>query len=191
MIIVLRRGKEVFPPMVINDQIVERVDTFKFLGTTICHTLMWEVNISYIINKAHQRLHFLWQLKKFGVIVEAMLYFYSATVESVLDFSITAWYGNTTALLRRQVERVVCTASKIIGCNLPSLLFIYATHTRCKRRLSSTPVILLAPSSNPYPQKGGFRVLSVGHPASGTAHIMRLFNTWTLTHKHLKWQSKH
>lgn len=45
MIVDFQRGKEVLPPLVINDQIVERVDTFKFLGTTICYTLKWQVNV--------------------------------------------------------------------------------------------------------------------------------------------------
>lgn len=83
MIIDFWRGKDVLPSLVINEQIVERVDTFKFLGTTICHSLKWEVNMSHKINKVHQRLDFLGQLKKFGVTGEARLNFYNAIKERV------------------------------------------------------------------------------------------------------------
>lgn len=57
MIIDFLRGEVDLSALVIND-------SFKFLGTTISHTLKWEVITSHIINKAHQRLHFLSQLKK-------------------------------------------------------------------------------------------------------------------------------
>ena len=62
-----------------------------------------------------------------------MVSFYRATVESVLTLSITVWYGNTTALEKRQLERVVSTASKITGHALPSVSSIYAT--RIKRKM--------------------------------------------------------
>ena len=64
---------------------------------------------------------------------EALVHFYRATVESVLVFSITVWYGNTTTIERKQLERVVRTASKIIGLDLPSVSSIYTTRT--KRRM--------------------------------------------------------
>ena len=84
-------GKNIFvpSPLVIDNQPVDWVDSFKFLGTTICRSLKWEVNTNIILGKAHQRLHFLRQLRKFGVTGEAMVHFYRATVESVLTFSIT------------------------------------------------------------------------------------------------------
>ncbi|KAM3876114.1 phospholipid-transporting ATPase IC [Diretmus argenteus] len=44
-----------------------------------------------------------------------MVHFYRATVENVLTFSVTVWYGNTTALERKELEREVRTASKITG----------------------------------------------------------------------------
>ena len=127
-------GKNIFvpSPLVIEDQPVDWVDSFTFLGTTICRSLKWEVNTNIILGKAHQRLHFLRQLRKFGVTGEAMVHFYRATVESVLTFSITVWYGNTTAHERKQLERVVKTASKITGHDLPSVSSIHSTRTKRK-----------------------------------------------------------
>ena len=105
---------------------------FKFLGSTICQSLKKEVNTNLIISKAHQRLHFLRQLRKFGVARDAIFQFYRATVESVLVFSITVWYGNSTSSERKQLEKVLHTASKIIGHAIPSVASIYASRTSHK-----------------------------------------------------------
>ena len=101
-------------------QVVQRVVSFKFLGTIISSTLKWEDNIT-IIKKAHQRLFFLCQLKKFGVACKGMQQFYRTTIESVLTFSITVWYGNSVQQ-RMQLDRIVHTASKI---RLPPISDIY------------------------------------------------------------------
>ena len=104
---------------------------FKFLGSTICQSLKKEVNTNLIISKAHQRLHSLRQLRKFGVARDAIFQFYRATVESVLVFSITFWYGNSTSSEKKQLEKVVHTASKkIIG----SVASIYASQSSHKTR---------------------------------------------------------
>ena len=88
--------------------------SFKFLGSTICQSLKWEVDTNLTISKAHQRLHFLPQLRTFGVARDAMLQFYRATMKCS-GFLITVWYGNPTSSERKQLEKVVHTASKIIG----------------------------------------------------------------------------
>lgn len=132
LIIDFRKNRPVLSPLIIDGQAVERVSSFKFLGTTICQSLKWEVNTNIIISKAHQRLHFLRQLRRFGVARVAMLQFYRATVESVLAFSITVWYSSSTSSERKQLERVVRSASKIIGQTIPSIASIYATRANHK-----------------------------------------------------------
>ena len=101
---------EIHFPLIIGAQAAERVSSFKFPGSTICQSLKWEVNTKLIISKAHQRLHFLHQLRKFGVARDAMLQFYRATGESVLALSIIVWYGNSTSSERKQLEKMVQTA---------------------------------------------------------------------------------
>ena len=110
----------------INGVEVERVTSFQFLGTTIHESLSWELNTNIKISKAHQRLHFLRQLK-FRVSRVATTHFYRSTIESVLTFSMLVWFGHTTAQDKARLERVVRRASKIIGCSLPSLSSIFST----------------------------------------------------------------
>lgn len=113
---------------------VERVTHFQFLGTTIHESLSWDLNTNIKISKAHQRLHFLRQLRKFKVSQTAMIHFYRATIESVLTFSILVWFGNTTSWNKTRLERVVRRASKIIGANLPSLSSLFSSRLIRKAR---------------------------------------------------------
>ena len=68
-----RKNKTSLPPLSINGVEVERVSSFKFLGTTIHESLSWELNTSLMVSKAHQRLYFLRQLRKFKVSKTAMI----------------------------------------------------------------------------------------------------------------------
>jgi len=58
MIVDFRKKAVRHLPLSINDQIGERVTSFCLLGTTIHQSLSWDMNISHIVNKAHQRLFF-------------------------------------------------------------------------------------------------------------------------------------
>ena len=135
MIVDFRKKKGApLQPLVINSQAVEMVDNFKFLGTVIDSDLKWEDNCTAIVKKAQQRLYFLRQLKKFGLSKDIMVQFYRAVVESVLTFSITVWYGSTSKQDRDRLERVVKSASRIIGRQLPSIASIYADRSTSRAR---------------------------------------------------------
>ena len=66
MVFDFRKKKTPLVPLTIAGKVVEEVKTFKFLGTTISSDLKCDENISSAIKKAHQRLFFLRQLKKFS-----------------------------------------------------------------------------------------------------------------------------
>ena len=112
-------------PLTIKGEVVEQVSSFPFLGTTIHKSLTWEHNTNVIISKAHQRLHFLRQLKKFRVSKTAMTHFYRSAIERILTFSILVWFGTAIAFDKTRLEKVVTKASKIIGCSFPTLSSIY------------------------------------------------------------------
>ena len=56
----------------------------------------------------------------FGVSKNIMLIFYRATIESILQYGITSWFGNLTVKSKTQISNLVKTAGKIIGT--PALL---------------------------------------------------------------------
>ena len=78
-------------PPTFAGEVVEEVKTFKFLDTTISSDLKWDENISSATKKAHQRLFFLRQLKKFKVSHSLLTQFYRVATESILTSSINVW----------------------------------------------------------------------------------------------------
>jgi hypothetical protein len=68
-----------------------------------------------VVKKAHQRLFNLRRLRKFGLSPKTLTNFYRCTIKSILSGSITAWYGNCTALKRKALQRVVQSAHHITG----------------------------------------------------------------------------
>ncbi len=72
-----------------------------------------------------QRLYFLRPLRKFNLLQELLIQFYSAIIESVLCTSITVWFSSATKSDHRSLQRVVWTAKRIIGTTLPTLQELY------------------------------------------------------------------
>ncbi|XP_054650702.1 uncharacterized protein LOC129191401 [Dunckerocampus dactyliophorus] len=121
------REKEPHRPLFIGETEVERVKTFKFLGTHISEDLTWSHNTQQILKKSQRRLYFLRRLRKFGMSTTILSCFYRCTIESVLTASITVWYGNCTTRDRKALQRVIKTSQNIVGAALPSLQDIYTS----------------------------------------------------------------
>jgi gmma-aminobutyric acid receptor subunit gamma len=58
--------------------------------------------------------------------------FYSYTIESILTGCITTWYGNSTNLDRKALERVERIAQYITWAKLPAIQNLYIR--RCERK---------------------------------------------------------
>ncbi len=129
MVFYFQRRKNSVSPLTIKGQDIDNVQCFKFLGTTISATLKWDDNLRGIVKKSHQRLFF---LKQFGVSKVDMLNFYRAVIESVLTFSCTVWFGSSTVQQRSRICNISRAASKIIGCDLPTIDEIYVSRLQKK-----------------------------------------------------------
>ena len=123
MIVDLRKRKNPLAPIIVNGDSIERVDCFKFIGTIISNDLTWENNTDAVVKKAQQRLFFLRQLKKFGLRREILVQFYRSAIESILTFSICVWFSGISKRQKGSLDRVVKTASKIVGSELTSLIY--------------------------------------------------------------------
>uniref|UniRef100_A0A8C7XT65 Alkylated DNA repair protein AlkB homologue 8 N-terminal domain-containing protein n=1 Tax=Oryzias sinensis TaxID=183150 RepID=A0A8C7XT65_9TELE len=130
-------------PLLINGEHVERVQTFKFLGITISDDLSWTANTTAIIKKSQQCLHFLRVLRKNKFNTNLLLTFYQSSIQSLLTYCITVWFGSCTAADKKRLQRVIETVQKIIGCPLPTLTDIYST--RCLSRAQN----IIKDSSHP------------------------------------------
>ncbi len=74
-------------------------------------------------------MYFMRQLKKFNVPKTMMVHFHTAIIESILTSSITIWYAAATVKDRSRLQRIIRSAEKVIGCNLPSLQDLHASRT--------------------------------------------------------------
>ncbi|KAK3559285.1 hypothetical protein QTP86_010732 [Hemibagrus guttatus] len=88
---------------------VERVSSFKFLGTHISENL------------AHQCLFYLNTLKKNHLSSTILVNFYRCVIESTLTNCITVLYGNCSVVDRKALQREVKPAQCIIGTLLPAI----------------------------------------------------------------------
>eukprot|EP00061_Rhincodon_typus_P005269 g24571.t1 len=131
-----KKGREHIP-ICINRTEVERVKSIKFPRVTITDDLSWTSHVDGTVKKAQQCLFFLRRLRKFGMSIRSLTNFYRCTVESILFWCITAWYGNCSAQDRKKLQKVVCTARTIAEANLPSL-FTWLTAAERRPKTSKT-----------------------------------------------------
>ncbi|KAI4885125.1 hypothetical protein NFI96_011804 [Prochilodus magdalenae] len=113
---------------------VECVSNFKFLGVHISEDLTWSLNSSTMVKKAQQRLYFLRSLKKAHLCPRILVDFYRCTIESILTNCISVWYGSCSASDRKALQRVVKTAQRITGTQLPTTESVYQKHCLSRAR---------------------------------------------------------
>ena len=145
MILDFRRKTKplVHHPITINGETVEVVQNISYLGGNISHDLTWTVNTTATAKKGLKRLYFLRCLKRACLPQKLLVSFYRSAIESVLKYCITAWYSGCTIDNRKALQRIIKTAERITGTQLPRLEDIY--QTRCTRRVMG----ILRDSTNP------------------------------------------
>ena len=111
----------------IDGTVVEKVESFNFLGIHMTDKLKWSTHTASVVKKAQQRLFNLRRLRKFGLSLKTLTNFYRCAIESILSGCITAFYGNCTPLNSRALQRVVRSAQRITGNKLPALQDTYST----------------------------------------------------------------
>lgn len=129
MVVDFRKNPAALTPITLGGSPVNTVESFRFLGTTITQDLKWEMNTRSLTKKAQQRMYLLRQLRKFNLPKSMMVHFYTAIIESILCSSITIWYAAATAKDKGRLQRIIRTAEKVIGCDLPALRDLYASRT--------------------------------------------------------------
>ena len=99
----------------IHDHEIKQVTSYKYLGVHIDHDMSWHSHVTSMCAKIHQRLHFLRRLRLYGVSRNIMLIFYRASIESILRYGITSWYGNLTVKYKSEILRLAKMAGEDNG----------------------------------------------------------------------------
>jgi hypothetical protein len=126
------RDASLVRPIKIKGETVEKVETFKYLGTVLDSKLCFSSHVDSVCKKANQRLYLLRKLRSFDVCQEILETVYRSLIESILTFNIIAWFGNLSVKDRTRLTRVVKLAGKIIGCQQRQLSDLH--HLFVKRK---------------------------------------------------------
>ena len=92
-------------PILIDNQEVEIVKSFKYLDTVLDERLSFCDHVDYVYKRAQQRLFLLRKLKSFDVSQHIIQLVYRSLIESVLSFNVITWYGNVSGKKSKACSR--------------------------------------------------------------------------------------
>jgi hypothetical protein len=124
------KGRAKQAPINIDGAVVERVESFKFLGVHITNELSGSKHTKTAVKRGRQNLFPLRRLKRFGMGPQILKSFYSCTREHS-DRLHRHLVWQLTASARKALQRVVRTAQYITGAKLPATQDLY--NRRCQR----------------------------------------------------------
>ena len=110
-----RRTKSTVTPVEIDNRKVEIVDSYKYLGLIIDDKLTFTKHVQTQMKKVNKRLYCIRSMKKVNVSSDIIAMFYNATVPSVLLYASVAFFGLTSAALKKEMARPYKICKKIIG----------------------------------------------------------------------------
>lgn len=99
----------------INDESVEVVHEYKYLGTIIDDKLCGAAKVERICKKAGQRMYFLRKLNTLKVDTTVKTQFYSSIIQSVVTFCTIRYFGNITKCNQNRLEKINRLALRL-GC---------------------------------------------------------------------------
>ena len=143
MIFDFRKNTSDIQPLVIKQEEVRTVHTYKYLGTVIDDKLEWTPNIDASCKKANQRLFFLRKLRQFKINSTILNLFYEAVIQSTLLYNHLCFFSSLSEADKGRLEKIVTAAGKAIGQNPKSLVEI---HTKAS---SKKAWVILKDQSHP------------------------------------------
>lgn len=124
MVFDFSRKQHELVPVTINDEYVDVVSDYKYLGFTIDDKLTGSSHVNKVYKKANQRMYFLRKLNHIAVDNVILELFYKSIVQSVLCYCLVCWFGNICKRDRRILNRIVKFATRI-GVDCSSIDTIY------------------------------------------------------------------
>ncbi|XDV41036.1 hypothetical protein PO909_009977 [Leuciscus waleckii] len=144
--------------------------------TTVLGLIKGGMRLVTGLKKAQQRLYFIRLLRKAGLSRKPLIRAYRGLVESILTNGITVWFGSTTQAERRALQRVIKTAQRIIGSDLPSMDALYTQ--RCRKRAKNILRDTNHPGHLMFKPKHSVYNLRYGRPDSIISHRVRFYNSF-------------
>ena len=133
LIIDFRKKKEEAVPVTINNQKIEIVESYKYLGVHLDNKLNWKENTGVLVKKAQSRLFFLRKLRSFDISPRLLGIFYQGILASVLFYAVLCWGGSIPIDDKNRINKIIKRAGSVIGFNPDKLEVIVEKRTRNKR----------------------------------------------------------
>ena len=99
--------------IVLGNNTIETVNTYKLLGVHISSNLKWNCHVEYITKKANKRLYSIRILKRSGAPQIQLVRVYVSLIRPILEYEVPAWQ-NIPDHLQEKIERVQKRALRII-----------------------------------------------------------------------------
>ena len=99
--------------IVLGNNTIETVNTYKLLGVHISSDLKWNCHVEYITKKANKRLYSIRILKRSGAPQIQLVRVYVSLIRPILEYEVPAWQ-NIPDHLQEKIERVQKRALRII-----------------------------------------------------------------------------
>ena len=99
----------------IDNNKVDKVESFKYLGTTIDNKLTWSEHNNSNMSKFQQRLYFVRFLKSFNIEPKILHMFYTSIVESVIMFNLVTYWSNLNNSQKDKINTLQMRARRVTG----------------------------------------------------------------------------
>ena len=100
--------------LLLNNEILEVLESTKLLGTIISNDLSWDLNTLNIVKKANARMELVRKVASFGASEDDLKNIYFLFVRSLLEQSATVWHSSLTQENSDDLERVQKYAVRLI-----------------------------------------------------------------------------
>lgn len=173
----------------LNGSVLEKVNSFKYLGVTISNNLTWSNHIDIVCAKARRMLGFIYRHFYPNCNSNTLLKLYLSLVRPRLEYASPVWSPHTVSLTA-QIERVQKFALKIVSgewnADYHALLTQFQIPTLQRRRSELSLCLLYKISRSncffpeglivkkpplPYDTRSSNRFLLVQHFVKTSAHL--------------------
>ena len=114
MTINFTRSLPLYSDIIINNQTIDEIDSFKLLGIRIRSDLRWDDHIQHLIKINSLKLHYLRLLKRAKIPFKELLNVYYTIIRSSLEYACPVWTSGLTNDQSSSLEQIQKRALKII-----------------------------------------------------------------------------
>ncbi len=111
-IIISNSHKANYPPLYFNNNLLQRVNTYKQLGLYIDENLNWENHINYVLTKTNKLLH-MFKLIRSRIDFKTSEKIYKGLIGSIIDYC-SMFYMNTTQKNIKRITRLIYHCALIV-----------------------------------------------------------------------------